>query len=148
MKWFNLYGLIFIAVIMIPNIIFAAKCKDGFENKYKNKLVETLEQIGRFTCFGTMIINIPGTVFGSLDGSKLAAYLIVDGVLIALYCLIWAICFKKSSVFRALALSIIPSVIFIFSGVMLHSVILTAAAVVFAPCHILISYKNAAEEAN
>lgn len=34
MKWFNLYGLIFIIVIMVPNIIFAAKCKDGFENKY------------------------------------------------------------------------------------------------------------------
>lgn len=43
-KWFNLYGLIFIIVIMVPNIIFAAKCKDGFENKYQNKLVETLEQ--------------------------------------------------------------------------------------------------------
>lgn len=65
MKRFNLYGLIFIVIIMIPNIIFAAKCKDGFENKYKNKLVETFEQIGRFTCFGTMIINIPHTVFGS-----------------------------------------------------------------------------------
>ena len=62
-KCFNLYGLIFI--IVMPNIIFAAKCKDGFENKYQNKLVETLEQIGLFTCFGTMIINIPGTVFGS-----------------------------------------------------------------------------------
>ena len=65
MKRFNLYGLIFIIVIMVPNIIFAAKCKDGFENKYQNKLVETLEQIGRFTCFGTMIINIPHTIFGS-----------------------------------------------------------------------------------
>lgn len=64
-KCFNLYGLIFIIVIMVPNIIFAAKCKDGFENKYQNKLVETLEQIGCFTCFGTMIINIPGTIFGS-----------------------------------------------------------------------------------
>ena len=30
MKCFNLYGLIFIIVIMVPNIIFAAKCKDGF----------------------------------------------------------------------------------------------------------------------
>ena len=47
MKWFNFYGLIFIAVIMIPNIIFAMKHKDGFVNKYKNKAVETLEQVGR-----------------------------------------------------------------------------------------------------
>ena len=47
MKWFNFYGLIFIAVIMIPNIIFAMKHKDGFVNKYKNKAVEALEQVGR-----------------------------------------------------------------------------------------------------
>lgn len=33
MNWFNVYGLIFVAVIMIPNIIFAVKCKDGFDNK-------------------------------------------------------------------------------------------------------------------
>ena len=32
---------------MIPNIIFAMKHKDGFVNKYKNKAVETLEQVGR-----------------------------------------------------------------------------------------------------
>ena len=33
MEWLNVFGLIFICVIMIPNIIFAIKCKDGFENK-------------------------------------------------------------------------------------------------------------------
>ena len=30
MKWINVFGLIFVAVIMIPNIIFAIKCKSGF----------------------------------------------------------------------------------------------------------------------
>ena len=44
-KWFNVYGLIFVAVILIPNVIFAMKCKDGFVNKWNNKLVETVEQI-------------------------------------------------------------------------------------------------------
>ncbi len=36
---------------MIPNVVFAITNKDGFENEYKNKPVETLEQIGRFACF-------------------------------------------------------------------------------------------------
>lgn len=54
MKWLNVFGLAFIVVIMIPNIIFAIKCKDGFENKWNNKLVEFIEQIGRFGCFGLM----------------------------------------------------------------------------------------------
>ena len=143
MNWLNIFGLIMVAVIMIPNILFAMKCKDGFVNKWNNKFVETVEQIGRFGCFGFMIINIPGTWFGWWSDEAFAVYLVVDAVLVTLYCVIWAICFRKSSVFRALALSIIPSVLFLFSGIMSRSILLTSAALLFAPSHILISYQNA-----
>ena len=51
MGWFNVFGLFFIVVIMIPNILFAIKCKDGFDNKWNNKCVEVIEQVGRFGCF-------------------------------------------------------------------------------------------------
>ena len=127
---------------MIPNIVFAIKCKDGFENKWNNKAVEILEQIGRFGCFGFMIINIPGTWFGWWSDEAFAVYLIVNTVLVLIYCAIWIVCFRKNSVFRALSLSIIPSVIFLFSGIMCRSVLLIVSAVIFAPCHITISYKN------
>ena len=143
MEWLNLYGLIFIFVIMIPNIIFAVRCKDGFRNKWNNKLVEVIEQIGRFFCFGFMIVNIPGTYFGFWTDVCFLVYLIVNISLIALYCLIWIICFKKNSVFRALALSVIPSIVFLFSGIMSRSVLLIIGSLFFAPAHILISYKNA-----
>lgn len=143
MEWINIFGLIFIVVIMIPNIIFAMKCKDGFANKWKNKFVEMIEQIGRFGCFGFMIINIPGTWFGWWSDEVFAVYLIVNVILVILYCVIWIICFKKNSIFRALALSIIPSILFLFSGIMSRSVLLIIAATIFAPSHITISYKNA-----
>ena len=143
MEWLNVFGLVMVAVIMIPNILFAMKCKDGFVNKWNNKSVETVEHIGRFGCFGFMIINIPGTWFGWWSDEAFAVYLVVDAVLVTLYCVIWAVCFRKSSVFRALALSIIPSVLFLFSGIMSRSILLTIAAVLFAPSHILISYQNA-----
>lgn len=142
MEWLNVFGLVMVAVIMIPNILFAMKCKDGFVNKWNNKFVETVEQIGRFGCFGFMIINIPGTWFGWWSDEAFAVYLVIDAVLVTLYCVIWAVCFRKSSVFRALALSIIPSVLFLFSGIMSRSILLTIAAVLFAPSHILISYQN------
>ena len=143
MDWLNIFGLGIMAVILIPNIVFAVKCKDGFENKWKNKTVEAVEQIGRFGCFGFMIVQIPGTWFGWWSDEAFVLYLIVDIVLAALYCLIWMVCFKKESVFRALALSILPSVLFLFSGVMSRSVLLTLSAILFAPSHIAISYKNA-----
>ena len=120
----------------------AIKCKDGFDNKWNNKYVEVTEQVGRLGCFGFMIINIPGTWFGWWSDEAFALYLIVDTILVMLYCAIWIICFKKNSVFRALALSIIPSMLFLFSGIMSRSVLLIIASVLFAPSHIMISYKN------
>lgn len=128
---------------MIPNVVFAIKCKDGFENKWNNKLVETAEQIGRFGCFGFMIINIPGTWYGWWSDEAFAVYLIADVILVLAYCVIWIVCFRKNSIFKALALSIIPSVLFLFSGIMSRSVLLIISAVIFAPSHIAISYKNA-----
>ena len=143
MEWINIFGAVFIAVIMVPNIIFTLKCKDGFENKWNNKGVEVVEQIGRFGCFGFMVVNIPGTWFGWWSEEAFAIYLIANVVLIILYCVIWIICFRKNTIFKALALSIIPSVIFMFSGIMSRSVLLVVASLLFAPAHILISYKNA-----
>ena len=143
MEWINPFGLVFMAIILVPNIVFAIRCKDGFANKWENKDIERIEQIGRFGCFGFMIVNIPGTCFGWWSDEAFALYLIANTLLVLLYCLIWILCFKKNSLFRALALSIIPSILFLFSGIMSRSVLLILSAALFAPSHIAISYKNA-----
>ena len=143
MEWFNVFGLVFITVIMIPNIIFAVKHKDAFENRNQNKAIEIIEQIGRFGCFGFMIFNIPSTWFGWWSDEAFAIYLLVDALLIVLYLTIWIVCWRKNNVFRALALSIIPSVIFLFSSIMCRSLLLIISSLLFAPTHIFISYKNA-----
>ena len=146
MEWFIPFGLVFITIIMIPNIVFAVKCKDGFANNYRNKTVELVEQVGRFGCFGFMIFNIPGTWFGWWSDQVFAVYLIVNTLLVTLYCILWIVCWKQNGIFRALALSVIPSVIFLISGTMSRSILLTVAALLFAPAHIFISYQNAKRE--
>lgn len=143
MNAFNLYGLVLMAAMMAPNIIFAVKCKDGFENLWRNKAVEALEQIGRFGCFGLMIVNLPHTFFGFWFSGGPVVYIAVNAVLMTVYCAVWAVCFHRNSVSRALTLSILPSAIFLFSGVMILSVPLILAALIFAPCHILLSCQNA-----
>ena len=144
MGWFNYYGLAIIAIIMIPNIIFAVLHKDGFENKYKNKVVEVSEQIGRYACFALMIFNIPYTYFNFWFAHALTVYLAVNGGLCLAYLIFWAICWKQSGKLRALSLSVIPSVIFVFSGLCLANIPLIAFALLFSVNHILISYKNVA----
>ena len=143
MEWFNAFGLVFITIIMIPNVVFAIRCKDGFANKYRNKTVELVEQIGRFGCFGFMIFNVPGTWFGWASNESFALCLILDALLVALYCILLIVCWKKNGVFKALALSILPSAVFLISGITSRSILLILAALLFAPSHILISYQNA-----
>lgn len=142
MGWFNIFGLVFMLIIMIPNIVYAIKHKDGFQNTKINKALLIAEQVGRYGCFAFMAVNIPGTWFGWWSDEAFAVYLITDTALTVIYCVIWAVCFNKNTLFRALSLSVIPSVIFLFSGIMSRSVLLIASAVVFAPAHICICYKN------
>ena len=141
MEWFNVYGLAFMAVIMIPNVIFAIKGKAG-DGKWKNKAVEVAEQIGRFGCLAFMVFNIPYTWFGWWSADAFAVYLIVNAILIVAYCIIWAICWNRNGLFKALALSVIPAVVFLFSGIMSRSILLLVSALIFASTHVLISYKN------
>lgn len=143
MNLFNFYGLIFVIIIMIPNVIFAVKYKDGFVNKWHNKYVEVAEQIGRFGCFLFMVINIPLTYYGYISNKYFILYIMVNSILTVLYCLIWLFYFKKSSIFRALSLSVIPSIMFLFSGIVSRYILLIVTAIIFIPTHILISYKNA-----
>lgn len=142
MECINVLGTVFLGIIMLPNIMYAIKCKDGFENKWNNKTVEMIEQIGRFGCCCFMIINIPGTCFGWWSYEVFALYFLSSIGLIILYCFIWTICFRENTVFKVLSLSIIPSIIFLSSGIASRSVLLIVSALLFAPAHIMISYKN------
>lgn len=143
MSWFNIYGLIIMTIIMIPNIIFAITNKEGFENKYKNRIIETFEEIGRFGCFALMIINIPYLCTGFWFKNGRTIYIVINAILCFLYCLFWIICWKQNGIFKALTLSILPSVMFICSGIIIMNVPLIFLSVIFAICHITISYKNA-----
>ena len=141
MTWFNYYGLAVMAVIMIPNIIYAVKHKNG-ENKYSNKAVEILEQIGRYGCFTFMIFNIPYTYFNFWFDYALIVYLSVNSALCLSYLIFWVICWNRNDKLKALTLSVIPSCVFLFSGIVLAYIPLIAFSVIFAICHIFISCKN------
>ena len=143
MGWFNYYGLAIMAVIMLPNIVYAVKHKDDAANTYNNKSVVIAEQVGRYGCFVLMIFNIPYTYFNFWFSYALTVYLSVNGGLCLAYLIFWIICWNKNGKLKALSLSIISSCVFIFSGVVLANIPLLAFAAVFAVTHIFISYKNA-----
>lgn len=142
MNWVDPVGLIFVTTLLVPNIIFAVFHKDGFENKFRNKAVEMLEQIGRFGSFITMFVIVRPVVFGYWLEKGRELYLIFGTVLLILYLLGWVLFRKESSVRKSLWLSIVPSLLFIESGFLRLNMPLIVFSLIFAPCHILISYKN------
>ena len=142
MGWFNYYGLIIMAAIMIPNIVYAVRHKDAAA-PYNNKAVSALEQVGRYGCFVLMIFNIPYTYFNFWFEHALAVYLSVNGVLLLAYIIFWIICWKRNDKLKALSLSILPTCIFLFSGIVLAYIPLIVFAIVFGINHIYISCKNA-----
>lgn len=140
---FNIYGLIAVVQLLIPNLIWEMKKKGEFVEYYHNKPAEIAEQIGRFGCFITMIVNIPHTYFGYFFEYANLVYPFFTFAALAVYLIGWAKKGDKESVFYALILSITPSMMFLIDGILIRSIPLIVFAAIFAPCHILISYKNA-----
>lgn len=142
MSWFNYYGLIAVAIILIPNIISAVVDKSTFENKYDNKPILVSEQIGRYGCMAFTVFNIPYTYFNFWFSHALSVYLIVNGTLLVLYVLGWIVFRKGQHAVKMLYLSIIPTALFLFGGIMLLSVPLIIFSIIFGIGHIPVSYKN------
>ena len=137
----NIYGLIIMAIVLIPNIIFAIKEKN-FESKYYNKVVEIIEQIGRFGSMGLMIFNIPLLEFDYWFNNGKIVYMTLTGVLAVMYCFVWFLYFRKSTMEKAMSLAIIPTIIFLSSGIIQGKVLLIITAILFGIGHIIITYNN------
>ncbi len=139
MGWFNYYGLAILVILLIPNIVYALKNK-GVKQE-ENKVLTVFEQISRFACMIFLLFNIPYTYFGFYFESALLCYLIVNVFLLIAYYLGWCV-LKKETMQRGLILSLIPSLIFLFSGVMIASAPLIVFAIIFMFCHVKISLQN------
>ncbi len=130
---------------MIPNIIYAAKHKNQMV-VYDNRVAIVFEQIGRYGCFALMIFNIPFTYIGFWFPFGEIFYITVNVALLLGYCISWIALWNKNGIVKALLLSVIPSLVFIISSILIASIPLFVFAVIFAATHILISIKNAKAE--
>lgn len=142
MGWFNYYGLIAVAIILIPNIISAVTDKNLYSTGHICRPIAISEQVGRYGCMAFMIFNIPYTYFNFWFDCALLVYLIVNGVLLFLYIFGWIVFGKGRSTIKMLWLSVTPTLLFLFSGIMLLSIPLMVFAITFGIGHITVSYIN------
>ena len=127
-SWINIFGLIIVALLLIPNIIYAFKFRSE-ENQCRSSAMNKLEQIGRYGCMFLMIFNIGILV-----------------VLLIVYWIIWMLFFQKQDNWKRMALAIIPTVLFLISGIALRHILLIIMAVIFGIGHIYVTKANMTTE--
>lgn len=139
--WINVFGAAAVVLMMIPNVVYAFKNKNE-KNLCKNKAMNVIEQIGRYSCIVLMWLPLFVWKFGFSSVELMAAYLIGNGALISSYIVVFALYIKKKSARRAMFLAVAPACIFLLSGITLNHPLLFGAALIFAVSHIYVTKKN------
>lgn len=163
--WISLWGLMIVVLLLIPNIVYALRCR-GEKNLCDNRLMNVIEQVGRY---GSMLFMV--LVFGKGSGFPSAAafvvYLAGNLVLLTAYWVLWGIYYFKTkprasisrqegptAVFIAgkpavkraagikMLLAVVPSLLFLLSGITLMSIPLILCALFFAAGHIYVTFVN------
>ena len=140
--WINVFGAVIVVLMLIPNIIYALKNK-GAENKCENKLMNAIEQVGRYGCIILMWLPLLVWKFGFPSVYEMMLYFFGNGCLLAAYWIVYAAYLKRKTRKRALALVVLPTCIFLLSGLLLRHWMLAAFAVLFGIGHIYVTEKNA-----
>lgn len=139
--WFNGYGLIFLILLLIPNIVYAVKYKDA-TNTCTNKWALVMEQIGRYGSMFFMVFTIGSLTQGWTSVAEFVVYLWGSALLMLSYWIVWMLYFAEVSMWKSMALAIIPTLLFLFGGITMRNIPAIVLAVVFGIGHIYVTYKN------
>ena len=124
-----------------PNEYYAVK-NQGKENNCKCVVINAIEQIGRYSSMALMCVPLLVWEFGFQSVADMILYFMCDTVLLVAYLIIWRFYFIRPTLKIALSLAILPTLIFLISGVLLRHWLLVAAAVLFGIGHIYITVQN------
>lgn len=140
-SWINTFGLIIVVLMLLPNIIYASKIR-GQKSNCDNKLMIILEQIGRYASMFLMIFNIGIAEFGFNSVGAFLIYGIGTIILLLAYWTMWLLYSVNKVPWKNMCLAVIPTLIFLISGITLRHILLIISAVLFGVGHIYITYQN------
>ena len=144
--WINLFGGIIVLLLLIPNIVYALKNREE-RNLCTNRVMNVVEQAGRYGCIVWMWLPLLVWKFGFRSASEMLLYFLGNGVLLVAYWLVFARYMRKKTAKRALVLAILPACIFLLSGLLLRHWLLVGFGLLFAVGHIYVTTINAKGEA-
>lgn len=150
-NWINVFGLIIVVLLVIPNIVYALKHR-GEENLCENRLMNLLEQVGRYGSMIFMILYFGTGEFGFSSLAVFLCYFFGNAVLLLAYWILWGIYAnlinkageEKERTLRRVRLSLaaVPSLLFLLSAITLRYIPLLICAILFITGHIYVTLDN------
>lgn len=139
--WINAAGGMIVVLMLVPNILYALR-RPGGENRCENRLMNLLEQIGRYASMALMVFPLGVWKFGFPSLDAMLAYLFGNGALLVCYWVFWVLYFRKAGRNRAVMLAAVPTCMFLLSGLMLRHWLLVLSAVMFGVGHVYVTLEN------
>ncbi len=140
--WINLCGAVVVVLMLAPNVVYAIRHKDE-KNLCENKWMNALEQVGRYASIVLMWLPLLVWEFGFSGETGMLLYFAGNVILLAAYWAVFAVYMKKKTTGSALALAVLPTCVFLLSGLTLRHWLLVLSAVLFGIGHIYVTLKNA-----
>lgn len=141
-NWLNGWGATIVIIMLIPNIIFTIR-NPHLENKCKNVIMNTIEQIGRYASMAFMIFPIFVWEFSFKSVLGMICDIVVTSILLLLYIIVWFFYSKLQSKNKAIILALLPTMIFVIRGILLRHWLLMIAGILFGIGHIYVTLQNA-----
>ena len=139
--WINGAGAVLVVLMLVPNVIFAIR-NPGQGNKCRSPWMNLLEQIGRYGSMALMAFPLGVWKFGFPSVAEFLIYLFANGALLISYWVFWWFYFRKATPKLALVLAVLPTCIFLVSGLTLRHWLLVFASVIFGAGHIYVTREN------
>lgn len=140
--WINWMNMAVVVCLVLVNIIVSRK---GLCCNFRSKhpVVNLFEQIGRYGCMAFMILPIYANdwKFAFRSAAEMFVWVCLTILLLAIYIFLWG---KRSQdrVGILYGLAIVPVLLFLMNGILLHHPALVIASLIFGTFHLVIVKEN------
>ena len=134
MGWLSLMGLILVALLLLPNILFTVK-KQETTGCYIKGWVDQVEKVTRITTMLLMIFQLGVSAEGFSSIGAFFLYVFGNAVLVIIDWILWILYKRRQTLKRRLILVEIPCIVYLLCAVTLHHWLLLVSAVIFAVSH-------------
>lgn len=136
----QIYGVIAVVVLLLPNLLSQKGSRGGYV--YPKTHLSVFARIGTLGSNFFMIFGIVGTYLGPWFPFAAELYLLQSALLLLAYIAASLLTAERDTLCRSILLSVLPSALYLSSGILLLSIPLIVTSIVYAAGYIPLCIRN------